>query len=99
MPPLRLTPRAVEDLRTIGRYTLQQWDKRQRDDYLNAMDQRFAWLAQNPHLGRLRNDVAPDYYSFPHASHIIFYLIRVGGIDVIGIPHQSMDILTYFPRR
>lgn len=99
MPPsFRLTPRALEDLRAIGRYTLHQWGRQQRDDYLNGIDQRFAWLAQNPYLGRSRNDIAPGYYSFPQASHIIFYLIRDDGIDIIGIPHQAMDILTYFLR-
>ncbi len=98
LPPFRLTPRAIEDLRAIGRYTLQQWGKKQRDDYLNAIDQRFTWLAQNPHRGRLRNDVAPNYYSFLQSSHVIFYLVREGGIDIIGIQHQSMDIRAYFPR-
>jgi toxin ParE1/3/4 len=98
LPPFRLTPRAVEDLRAIGRYTRQQWGRKQRDDYLNAIDQRFTWLAQNPHRGCLRNDVASDYYSLPQASHIIFYLVRKNGIDIIGILHQSMDIRAYFPR-
>lgn len=28
--------------------------------------------------------------------HLIFYKITQNGIDIIGVPHQSMDILSYF---
>lgn len=93
----RLTPRALEDLRAIGRYTLTQWGREQRNDYLRAMDRRFAWLAQNPQRGRTREDVATGYRSFPQGAHIIFYLIKPDGIDIIGVLHQSMDTSNGFP--
>jgi toxin ParE1/3/4 len=88
----RVTPRAFEDLKTIGRYTLRQWGRQQRDAYLRGLDARFAWLAEHPMLGRARDEVAPGYRSFRHEAHVIFYLIRVDGIDIIGVPHQAMDI-------
>jgi len=50
----RITPRAVQDLRNIARYTLQNWGRKQRDVYLRAIDKRFSWLAENPSLGRCR---------------------------------------------
>lgn len=92
----RITPRAAEDLKAIGRYTLKAWGRDQRDRYLRAMDRRFAWLAENPRMGRHRDDIKPGYYSYPQKSHVIFYLIREGGIDIIGVPHNRMDILNYF---
>jgi len=88
----RVTPRAFEDLKTIGRYTLRQWGRSQRDAYLRALDARFEWLAQHPIRGRQRDEIAPGYRSYPHEAHMIFYLIRDGGIDIIGVPHQAMDI-------
>lgn len=94
-PPVRLTPRAVEDLREIGRYTVKVWGKAKRDLYLRALDSRFAWLAENPLRGRPRADIAQGYHSFPHASHVIFYLIRDGGVDIIGVVHQAMDIAAH----
>ena len=93
---LRLTPRAAQDLRAIAGYTQDTWGKKQRDTYLRAMDRRFAWLADNPALGRPRPDVREGYHSYAQGSHVIFYLIRDGGIDIIGIPHQRMDVLNYF---
>ena len=97
MPGYRVTPRALEDLKNIGRYTEQQWGKRQRNTYLRALEKRFSWLAENPQLGKHRTDVAEGYYSFPQGAHVVFYMIgEEKKIDIIGIPHKEMDIITYF---
>ena len=56
------------------------------------MNSRFERLAENPLAGGERNDVHPGYRSFPEGSHIIFYVIRDEYIDIIGVPHKSMDI-------
>lgn len=95
-PSFRVTPRALEDLKNIGAYTLDVWGKTQRDKYLRAIDNRFAWLASQPRQGKYRIDIEEGYYSFPQGSHVIFYIIRNEGIDIIGIPHKNMDILNYF---
>jgi toxin ParE1/3/4 len=92
---IRLTLRALEDLRAIGRYTLDRWGREQRNRYLEAIDTRFNWLADNPELGRKRYDIAHGYRCFAQGQHLIFYIVREGGIDIIGIPHQSMDIRPY----
>ncbi len=94
----RVTPKAAQDLKNIGRYTLKTWGKEQRDVYLCAIDNRFSWLAEQPNRGKYRSDVQECYYSYPQGSHVIFYLIRDQGIDIIGIPHQRMDIMNYFSR-
>ncbi|MFU8763547.1 MAG: type II toxin-antitoxin system RelE/ParE family toxin [Haliea sp.] len=65
MPGFRVTPRAQDDLKNIGRYTERQWGKRQRNTYLKALEKRFGWLAENSQLGKQRTDVAEGYYSFP----------------------------------
>ena len=92
----RITPRAYEDLKNIARYTLQHWGKEQRDIYLRALDKRFAWLAEHSLVGKHRPDIWDGYYCFPQGSHLVFYLIRDGGIDIIGVPHKAMDIINYF---
>ena len=48
MPGFRITLRAREDLRNIGRHTEQYWGKTQRNTYLKGLEKRFAWLAENP---------------------------------------------------
>jgi toxin ParE1/3/4 len=96
MPRFRVTPRARDDLKKIGRYTERQWGKHQRSTYLKALEKRFSWLAENPKLGKHRSDVAEGYYSFPQGEHVIFYLISEKDIVIIGIPHKEMDIIAYF---
>ena len=72
------------------------WGKIQRDSYLRAIEERFKSLAETPYVGRHRPDVKEGYFSCLQGSHVIFYLIRENGIDIIGVPHQRMDILNYF---
>jgi len=96
MATYRITPRAFSDLKSIGRYTMEKWGKPQRNRYLADIDKRFNWLAKHPHLGKHRPDIAEGYYCFPHGSHLIFYMLNPFGIDIIGIPHQSMDFEAYF---
>ena len=88
----RVTPRAAQDLDDIAIYTLQNWGIDQLDTYLRALERRFARLGENPRAGRDREDVHPGYRSYPEGSHVIFYVIGDDTIDIIGIPHKSMDV-------
>lgn len=91
-----LTPRAKEDLRGIWNYTFEIWSEAQADKYVTALYERFDWLAYRSEIGKHRPDIQEGYYCFPQGAHLIFYLIRDGGIDVIGIPHKEMDIFNFF---
>jgi toxin ParE1/3/4 len=93
---VRLTPRARDDLKSIGRYTEGRFGRPQRNRYIDALYARFEWLADNPGLGRRRADVAQDVLCFPEGAHIVFYRSRSGGIDVIAILHQAMDVEAAF---
>lgn len=92
----RVTPRAKADLINIARYTEASWGLAQRNLYLKQLEQRFAWLAVNPHPGKARPEIADGFYSFPQGQHIISYLISDRCIDVIGVPHREMDIDGFF---
>jgi len=59
------------------------------------LKQRLEWLAENPALGKSRDDVKEGYISFPEGRHVIFYRMAEGCIEVIGIVHQSEDIDTH----
>ena len=99
MPPtrkVRVTPRARDDLKNIGRYTDRTWGKAQRNHYLKSIEARFQWLAENPLGGKRRTDICESYYSFPEGQHVVFYMINGNAIDIIGIPHKEMDTIWYF---
>jgi len=96
MAKYKITPRALEDLKNIGHYTQQHWSRGQRNVYLKNLEKRFKWLAKEPRLGKHRTDIAEGYYSFPEGQHIVFYIINHERIEIIGIPHKDMDIISYF---
>ncbi|QEY59387.1 type II toxin-antitoxin system RelE/ParE family toxin [Pseudomonas sp. C27(2019)] len=93
---VRVTPRARDDLKNIGRYTERTWGKAQRNHYLKSLDARFDWLAENPQLGKHRPDICEGYHSFPEGQHVVFYLLDSRTLDIIGIPHKEMDTISYF---
>jgi toxin ParE1/3/4 len=92
----RLTPRAAADLDAIADYTIETWGLAQLEIYLMGFNNRFQWLADNPLAGRDRSDVHPGYRSYPEGSHVIFYIINDDQVDIIGMPHKSMDVSAFF---
>lgn len=91
-----LTPRAKEDLRGIWNYTVEVWNLAQADRYITQIYECFSWLAAHPNMGKHRADIREGYHCFPQNAHLIFYLIRDGSIDIIGVLHKEMDVLKYF---
>lgn len=92
----RIRKLAENDLEQIWLYSFHEWGLEQADRYIRLMIFRFSWLAKNPQLGKRRDDIKSGYYSFPEGRHVIFYTITKSGIDIIGIPHQRMDIISHF---
>lgn len=84
---------AENDLEQIWLYTFHEWGIEQADKYIRLLLARCSWLSENPRLGKRRDDIKPGYYCFPEGRHLIFYTIAKISIDIIGIPHQSMDIV------
>ncbi|MFI3221623.1 MAG: type II toxin-antitoxin system RelE/ParE family toxin [Methylococcaceae bacterium] len=94
-PSYRIRQLAENDLEQIWLYSFHEWGLEQADRYIRLMIGRFLWLAENPLLGKRRDDIKPGYYSFPEGRHVIFYTTTESGIDIIGIPHQRMDIISH----
>lgn len=91
-----LRQQAQDDLESIWVFSDQEWGVEQADQYIRSLLSRFTWLAENPQLGKQRAEIKPGYYCFPEGMHLIFYKITQDGIDIIGIPHQSMDLVAHF---
>jgi toxin ParE1/3/4 len=89
---------AENDLEEIWLYSFQEWGIEQADKYIRALLSRFDWLSENPLIGKPRTDIKPGYYSFPEGRHVIFYTLTNYGIDIIGIPHQRMDVANHLDK-
>jgi len=84
--------RAQNNLESIWRYSFEMWGTAQADLYLRALIARIEWLAENPLLGKPRDDVKVGYRSFPEGQHLVFYKIIKQQIDIIGVLHNSQDV-------
>jgi toxin ParE1/3/4 len=95
MPAYRLTNKAIEDLRSIARYTEQTWGREQRNKYLSKFDASFQMLVHEPELGRACDEIRQGYRKHHVGRHLIFYRLIASRIEIIRILHDSMDIDSY----
>lgn len=84
-----LTDEAVAHINNIRDYTRTRWGKQQVKQYLGSLRLSLSQLAGNPLLGTLRFK-DDGIYSFPTASHTVYYTIKKDEIVVLAILHQSM---------
>ncbi len=90
-----LTKAALEDLKSIARFTQGRWGVRQRDKYLKEIDQVFRALAKNPEMGRTCDEIREGYRKLAHASHVIYYKEHdEDAVLIVRILHMMMDIDT-----
>ena len=92
MPAYRLTNKALEDLRSIARYTEQTWGREQRNKYLSKLDASFQMLVYEPKLGRACDEIRQGYRKHHVGHHLIFYRLKASRIEIIRILHDSMDV-------
>lgn len=89
---IALTPRARGHLREIEAYTLARWDEQQWATYEAAITDALATIADNPEIGRVRDEVRPGYRSYVVGQHLIFYRLTREAAVVIGILPARSDI-------
>ena len=94
MSTYRLRTLAHQDLEEIWDYTLEKWGIEQAERYFAALFTCFDDLANNPGMGRPRDELMAGLRSFPQGRHVVFYEAGPGpiGIEIIGIVHQSGDV-------
>lgn len=92
MPAYRLTNKALDDLRSIARYTEKTWGLEQRNRYLSKLDSNFQMLAHEPHLGRACDDIKKGYRKHHVGRHLIFYRRIASRVEIVRILHDSMDV-------
>ena len=95
-PAYSIRALARVDLEEIWLFTFEEWGLEQADKYLNSLFSRFEWLSENPYTGKDRKDIKSGYYCFPEGMHLVFHTMTECGIDIIGIPHQDMNVTNHF---
>lgn len=87
----RLTPRARRDLEDIWTYTVETWSAKKAEHYHGELIAAFARLATGKSRGR-RSDVRADYLKYRIGSHVVFYRMADGHIEIVRVLHERMDV-------
>ena len=82
---------ADEDLQDIYDYTERTWGERQAEGYIFALYGTFDLLASNPEAGRSRSDIREGLRSFPHRSHLVFYMRWEDEIAIVRVLNGARD--------
>lgn len=90
---LIISQEALADLEAI-------WDfiacdtPQQADHFIDTIYNKCRFLALNPEIGRIRNDLGQGLRSFPVRNYLIFYRIKGSNMEVIRIisGYRQLDI-------
>lgn len=87
----RLTPAAQRDLSSIWDFTEQRWDADQAEKYVTEIRAAIERIADDPARGHACTQIRDGYRRYGIGSHLVFYIEKSDGVDVIRILHQRMD--------
>ena len=87
-----LSPRAQTDLEEIWDYTEGRWGVIQAEIYIRQLWQHIEMIAAKPTIGRSCPEIREGYFKYPSGSHLLFYRLIDGGVDVVRILHERMDL-------
>ena len=91
MASYELSGPADRDLTEIYVCSYRQFGELKADDYLLALHERFAQVAEHPAIGRSIDYLRAGYFRLEHASHTIFYVRTANGIGTMRVLHERMD--------
>jgi len=77
----------------VSNYKLSE--QKQAEKYMTQLENRFEWLVKNPDIGMDRKELKEGYRSYFEGKHTIFYRKSKIGIEIIGVPNQSEDVIQH----
>jgi len=86
-----LRPKARSDTDAIWDYTVKTWGVPQARSYIVGLRKVCTALADNPELGKCRDELHQGLRVYPSGKHLVFYLTIAEGIDIVRILHESMN--------
>lgn len=87
-----LSQEADNDIEDIFQYGENRFGSSQAIEYLMALNNHLKAIAENPHIGKERNEIKEGLFSFPLNSHVIFYCKMNGYIRIIRMLYGGRDL-------
>lgn len=96
---LDLTQAALEDLRSIRAYTLENGGPDQEQKYLDQLWSRFESLSNDPSPFRFRHDLFPGCLIAAEGKHVILFRVDHAVLQIVRVLHSAMDFKRHLPRK
>ena len=87
-----LTPAAQADLEEIWDYSARRWGEAQAERYTRDIQTACQALVDGTIVGRSADDIRPGYSKIAVGSHVMYFLVRSGRVEIVRILHQRMNI-------
>ena len=94
MPYLK-APAADADLLEIWSYVSPN-DLDAADEFLDRFERAFELLAEQPFVGRAREELAPGLRSFPVGSYLVFYRVQADIAQIVRVLNAAQDVESAF---
>jgi len=62
------------------------------DRLLDLLEDKYKLLADNPHMGPARPDMAKELRYHPVGNYLLLYRIISGGIELVRVVHGARDL-------
>ncbi len=89
-----LSPESIRDLESIEEYTIDNWSASRAKSYIQQFFAAFRKIADNPNIGRTRDDIPHPYKIFAVGSHIVVYqyAAKQHRVEILNILHPAMNV-------
>jgi toxin ParE1/3/4 len=88
-------PRALSDLRSLRRYSVDNWGLERAEKYLAAINKTIQRLCERRIMGR--PVVGRRYRYYRSESHYLFFRVVGSRLVVLRVLHTSMDFQRHLP--
>jgi toxin ParE1/3/4 len=90
---IRLSPEAEDDLVQAAEYLDRETGNPEFGHRLHdGLDQVMDLIAENPWMGRAREDLQEGLRGFPHGHYTIFWRLHDDDVEIVRVLHQRQDV-------
>jgi len=86
-----ISSRARDDLRSIWLFGAEHWSRARANLYQSVLKDSIHFCASFPGTGELRSMTSGEFRALLSGSHVIYFRVENGRVEIVRILHQSQD--------
>lgn len=90
-----IRPAGQADLSAIWHHGARNWGIEQADRYGDSLFALFDLLAAFPEMARERAEFSPPVRIHPSGAHLVIFLLRGEGVEIIRILHAHQNLTAF----